>query len=72
MGLRVNYAAKENCGVAVIVLVSFLRGQLTNHGTPRTLRLPGRYQIAPVWWNPRIISAIGLAGGEPAKRNQNI
>jgi hypothetical protein len=34
----VTYAAMENCGSAVIVLVSFLRGQLTNHGTPRTLQ----------------------------------
>ncbi len=56
MGLRVNYAAMENCGSAVIVLVSFLRGQLTNHGTPRTLRLPGRNQVAPVWWTINIIS----------------
>ena len=45
-------------------------GLLTNHGTPRTLRLPGRCQIAPVWWNNRIISANGLAVGESAKRNR--
>ena len=45
-GLRA-YAAIARLDSAINGAVSFLRGQLTNHGTPLTLQLPGRIQFAP-------------------------
>ena len=33
-GAGSDYAARENCGSAVIIVISFLRGQLINHDTP--------------------------------------
>src|SRR5262249_19687294 len=56
LGLRVNYAARENCGSAVIVLVSFLRGQLTNHGTPQTLQVTRSKPDRPRLVEPRYYS----------------
>jgi hypothetical protein len=38
----------ENCGSAVMSVISFLRGQLINHDTPSTRQSPGRNLIAPL------------------------
>jgi hypothetical protein len=52
----VTYAARENCGSAVICAVSFLRGQLTNHGTPRTLQVTRSIPDRPRSWNSHIVA----------------